>query len=379
MKDVCLAATAVVTGLGNSLSTTWNRLLAAESAVAPVEHFSTARLVYKLASYNRDLWRGQYSCRVKELARLVLADLPPLPPDTWLIWSGVKSNVEYIESGLQDDIPHLPHHLRLWIARDLGLTTSGLDINAACASSTVALALGAHLISSGQRSNVLICAADIVSRFVFTGFAGLQAMSPTLCRPFDRRRDGLLLGDGAVAIWLTDRSTAQRYVDSPVTIRGWGIANDANHITGPARDAIGLITAISKALAMANLPPEEVEAFCTHGTGTPYNDSMELTAVNSLFGQRRFPLFSVKGAIGHTLGAAGGIEAALCVNALKSGIVPPTCGLEDIEREAIGRVAVSQQRFAGGNILTTNSGFGGVNAALLLSNTDVSIEMGSGS
>jgi 3-oxoacyl-[acyl-carrier-protein] synthase II len=116
----------------------------------------------------------------------------------------------------------------------------------------------------------------------------------------------------------------------------------------------------------AGLKPDEVEAFCAHGTGTVFNDGMELAALETVFGGRRFPVFSVKGAIGHTLGAAGGIDAAICVQALAERRIPPTAGLETPAPGAVGRVSDRIQTFAGRNILTSNSGFGGVNAALLL-------------
>jgi len=179
-----------------------------------------------------------------------------------------------------------------------------------------------------------------------------------------------VLGDGAVAIWLTDAESAARSGNKLVEISGWGITNDANHITGPARDGCGLTAAIEGAFRMAGQLPEGIEAFCAHGTGTVYNDGMELAALATVFGKRKLPLFSVKGAIGHTLGAAGGIEAALCVEALKRGKLLPTWGLEEVEPAASGQAAGIPQSFAGNNILSTNSGFGGVNAALLLKHAD---------
>ncbi|HPS03616.1 MAG TPA: beta-ketoacyl-[acyl-carrier-protein] synthase family protein, partial [Candidatus Sumerlaeota bacterium] len=149
-------------------------------------------------------------------------------------------------------------------------------------------------------------------------------------------------------------------------LTGWGIANDANHITGPARDGCGLIAAIQRALDEAQLSPDALGAFCAHGTGTPYNDAMELTALESVFGERRFPLFSIKGAIGHTLGAGGAIEVGVCLKALAERCVPPTTGLEHPEPRAEGRACGKTQDFPNGAILTTNSGFGGINAALIL-------------
>lgn len=242
-----------------------------------------------------------------------------------------------------------------------------MEVNAACASSTYGLALGAEMIRQDIVESVLVCAADPVSRFIFTGFAALRALSPTVCRPFDVSRDGLLIGEGAFAMLLMSERLVESQKSTPLALlSGWGIANDANHITAPARDGSGLIHAIHTALDSAKLEPDEIQAFCAHGTGTVFNDSMELTAVNSLFGERRFPVFSIKGAIGHTMGAAGGIEAAVSICAMQDRIVSATAGLQQEEERAAGRVSCRSQQFPGNNILTTNSGFGGCNAALIL-------------
>ena len=150
------------------------------------------------------------------------------------------------------------------------------------------------------------------------------------------------------------------------TIHGWGSANDANHITAPARDGCGLVLAIEAALAKAALTAEEIAAISAHGTGTVYNDAMELTAVARVFGERPLPVQSLKGAVGHTLGAAGAIEAVFGLECLARRVMPPTVGLVEPEEAGRGRVAAAAQSIAGDYLLSTNSGFGGVNAALLL-------------
>ncbi|MEJ2201856.1 MAG: beta-ketoacyl-[acyl-carrier-protein] synthase family protein, partial [Desulfuromonadaceae bacterium] len=149
-------------------------------------------------------------------------------------------------------------------------------------------------------------------------------------------------------------------------VLGWGSANYANHITAPARDGCGLVAAVAKALDRAGLAAAAIAAVSAHGTGTPYNDAMELTAFQRLFPDRRLPVNSIKGAIGHTLGAAGAIEAVLGLQALREGVLPPTVGLLDPEPAGCGQVAGTAQAFSGGCLLSTNSGFGGVNAALIL-------------
>jgi 3-oxoacyl-[acyl-carrier-protein] synthase II len=148
------------------------------------------------------------------------------------------------------------------------------------------------------------------------------------------------------------------------TLSGWGVAGDAFHITAPARDGCGLVQAVRGALERADLSPEKVAGINAHGTGTVYNDAMELTAFGSVFGDRNIPLHSIKGAIGHTLGAAGGIETAVALRSLAEGIIPPTVGCSDPEVE--GQVGDRPFPLAGDVLLATNSGFGGINAALVL-------------
>jgi 3-oxoacyl-[acyl-carrier-protein] synthase II len=368
MREVYIVKQAIATGLGNTVDETWEGLVANRSALAAVTRFPTDRLSGHRASCISDLRPLVGENRVCALARRALEQVAPVPEGTCIVWAGIKGNAEYIDADQEEEMPYLPEQYLRWAAEALGMgATLGFDINAACASSTVGMAIGAQKIARGEYGAVLVCASDVVSRFIFTGFSSLKALSPTKCRPFDRERDGMCMGDGAVAILLADGETAHNHrLDRLAKLSGWGISNDAAHITAPASDGAGLAMAIETALAMGGVKPEDVEAFCAHGTGTLFNDSMELAAIDAVFGDRRFPLFSIKGAIGHTLGAAGGIDAAICVRALADRLIPPTVGLKGPEPRAAGRVSAHPQPFGGRTLLTSNSGFGGVNAALIL-------------
>jgi 3-oxoacyl-[acyl-carrier-protein] synthase II len=367
MREVYIVKHAIATGLGNSLEATWQGLLEGRSALNVVTRFPTDRLSSHSACCIPDLLPTAGENRVCALARRVLEQMAPLPGGTCILWAGIKGNAEYIEAVQQKEMPYLPEHYLRWVAQILGTAPLGFEINAACASSTVGMAVGAQKIAAGEYGSVLVCASDVVTRFVFTGFSALKALSPTVCRPFDTGRDGMCIGDGAAAVLLADRETARRYhMDRLAQLSGWGISNDATHITAPSIGGTGLATAIATATAMAGVRPDEVEGFCAHGTGTVFNDSMELEAIQSVFGDRSLPVFSVKGAIGHTLGAAGGIDAVICVRALAERLIPPTVGMETPESKASGRVSRHPQAVGGRNLLTSNSGFGGVNAALFL-------------
>lgn len=340
-----------------------------------VRRFETSELNFHCAMciHSLEQERRETENLTQALLHRLLSRWPSVQPVDVIIWAGVKGNAEFIESGAWSasppcPFPHLPRHYSQWIRDRLGYRKARLyEVNAACASAAFGMAIGAEMISSGRVRSVLVIAADVVTRFTFAGFSALNALAKNTCRPFDKRRDGLLLGDGAAAVLLAGKGYTEDSGYNPaVRISGWGVSNDANHITAPARDGRGLIEAMTLSMNKAGLKGRDIGAFCAHGTGTVYNDAMELTAIEAVFGDLPFPMFSIKGAVGHTLGAAGGIEVLACARTLSAGFVPPTAGCEHPEPEARGRVAGKAQPFGKKKLMTTNSGFGGVNVALVL-------------
>ncbi len=375
MSEVFLLDGAAETALASWDGGLFAELSSGKGGFGPVTRFDVSRLMARTAACLEPAAgeRRETENLTQSLLRRVLPKFAPLPDIETIVWAGVKGNAEFVEAGgFQAEppcpFPFLPRDYSLWIRDELGHPKAGLvEVSAACASSTLGLAVGADLISSGMRRSVLVVAADIVSRFSFLGFNALNALSPGTCRPFDKDRDGLLLGDGAAVVLLADGDYVREVGRQPLArLSGWGVANDASHITAPARDGRGLIAAIDSALKRAGLDPRDIGAFSAHGTGTVYNDAMELTALDAVFGDRLFPVFSIKGAVGHTLGAAGGIEALVSARALIEGFVPPTLGLEHPEPKAHGRISGEVQKISSKRIMKTNSGFGGVNVALIL-------------
>lgn len=377
MKNVVITHGSAVTGLGTSLDATWEALNYGRSAIAEVDRFNTDHYLAKVAACVPDLAADATGSRLYPLLDQVLAQLPQLPQETRLFTATTKGAIDLLEQSQLDGREaaqlqaSLPVTMTRWVADKLGSADPGQNVNAACASSTQAIARGAALIAHGRANCVVVVCADLVSEFVLSGFSALQALSRLPSRPFDVERSGLTLGEGAAAVVLMDEDTALRHgLPTDIHLCGWGIANDANHITAPARDGCGLILAVEQALTCAGLAADDVAAISAHGTGTVYNDMMELTAFNQLFGDRHLPINSIKGALGHTLGAAGGLEVALALPVLRRRSLPPTCGLEQAEPLAGERVKNVPQPFRGDVLLSTNSGFGGVNAALLLKRRD---------
>jgi len=366
---ITLAST--VTAMSDSLDGLWRGLLAGDTAIRPVNRFPVKNYGAGIAGCIEWLQPSAGRSMLHSLCDRLFSNWGPVPSDTFLITATTKAgidNLEKISTGKSADIQDiLPSSLPAIISGKLGLDSRGFNVSAACASSTIAVAQAAALISAGSADVVLVCCLDMVTEFIFSGFSALRALSPLPCRPFDRDRNGLSLGEGAAVLLMMSRERARQEHRIPMgAILGWGIANDATHITAPARDGCGLVQAISRALQGSGIPADEIHAVCAHGTGTIFNDLMELTAFKQIFTDRKVPVFSIKGAIGHTLGAAGGIEVAVGTKALTCGVAPPTIGLTNPMDAAMGWVSTGPVSFSGDYLLTTNSGFGGINAALVL-------------
>ncbi len=244
----------------------------------------------------------------------------------------------------------------------------GMVVSAACASSNSAIARAGAMIRAGRLDYALIAGCDYVSEFVFSGFATLRAMTETPSRPYDQNRTGLILGDSAGILGLTSAQKAQENGwDVLAKISGWGMTCDAVHITAPMESGEMLAEAVWKALAQAGLKAEDIGAVIGHGTGTKYNDAMEINALNILYkGLPKKPLISVKGGCGHTLAGAGIVQAAVAVKMLQTGLIPPQTSLETPGEGAEEMLSKEVRRLSVPRILTMNSGFGGLNAVLIL-------------
>ncbi len=305
----------------------------------------------------------------------VLKNIGMIPPDTFLITASTKAGIDKLTKSNEDNkkiyADCLPPGIGDYISKKLSLKGESLHISSACASSAVALAKGASFIEMGRAESVLVFSYDLVTEFIFSGFCALQAMSSSPCKPFDKKRKGMSIGEGAATLLLMSEEKAKEYNKKPIgTLKGWAVTNDATHITRPDTEGAGLAMAIERSLIKAGIHAGSVSAICAHGTGTYYNDAMELASYKRVFINNRIPLFSVKGAIGHTLGAAGGIEAAICLNSIMHGTIPPTTGLSDPEHDAEGIVSPNPVKMPLSYILSTNSGFSGVNAALIIGTGD---------
>jgi 3-oxoacyl-(acyl-carrier-protein) synthase len=254
------------------------------------------------------------------------------------------------------------------VARTFGCRGPVATTQLACASSTHAVALAAEWVRTGQADVVLAGGTDLLCRFLVAGFNCLRATAEE-ARPFDAARRGLVLGEGAAVVVVeSDEHARRRGAVAQARLTGSGAAADATHMTAPDREGRGAARAMQAALAAAGRTPADIGVVSAHGTGTVYNDAMEAAAIGAVFGPRAVPVNSIKGAIGHTLGAAGALEVVMCVDVLRTGVIPPTAGLREID-PACARLDLVHGTARTGAIraaLSTSSGFAGANAALVL-------------
>ena len=224
------------------------------------------------------------------------------------------------------------------------------------------------MVRNGYSDCVLVVACDSVTEFVFSGFSSLMALDKFPARPFDKNRNGLSLGEAAAFVLIMSESRAKKEKRKILgEVEGWGLSDDANHMTGPSRTGGGLALAIKKAVKTAGMSESSVGFISAHGTGTVYNDAMEIKAFDAVFKGKKKPVYSIKGGLGHTMGAAGLVELIVALRAIGEKVIPPTVNMRSVDVNARGW-ASSRQRPLQGNkkALMTNAGFSGINAALIL-------------
>jgi 3-oxoacyl-(acyl-carrier-protein) synthase len=289
-----------------------------------------------------------------------------------LVLATTKANVEALErisANLPCSAAARRHLHGNFLAEDLAKEFHARGpvqcVSVACVSGLIAIQQGAKLIQRGEAEAVFVVGVDCLSEFVVAGFTALKAIDPNGCRPFDAARGGLSPGEAGAAMVLVRENFAP---DASIKIRGWGGSNDANHLTGPSRDGSGLAQAIRAALNSAKLSAAEIDYVNMHGTGTPYNDAMESLALKTIFGDACPPFSGLKGMLGHTLGAAGVIETVACVLAMRENFLPGTPRL-NVAAEGVPASIVREPRPVAklNHVLKLNTGFGGINGALILS------------
>ncbi len=293
----------------------------------------------------------------------------PMTKDTLFLMSTTKGNIDILQ-------PHLlkkfgKERTMLWKAADIvrrfwGFENQAHVISNACVSGVEAVHMAHQMIKQGLYKHAIIVGADMLSEFVVSGFMSFQSLSSKVCKPFDKSRDGLNLGEGAACLFLSSDEKLIPKNHHQIVVSGGASSNDANHISGPSRTGDGQYFAISSALKEAHLTAKDIDYVSAHGTATSFNDEMESKAL-SLAGLQEKPIHSLKAYLGHTLGAAGLIESVIVIRNLIDQTILKSLAYEEHGVPMPLNIIKETKQWPMKNVIKTASGFGGANAAVIFS------------
>jgi len=276
---------------------------------------------------------------------------------TGFVFSSTKGNVEYLcETELNKDV--LLANAAKNIADYFDFKTEPHVISNACISGLAAIIVAKRWITAGIYDDVIVVGADVLSKFIVSGFQSFQSLSANPCKPFDKDRDGLTLGEGVASVVITNSHNSDENSECIEVVNG-AISNDANHISGPSRTGEGLYRAIKNSVSDGSI----IDVISAHGTATPYNDDMESQAI-SRSGLTEVPVNGLKGFFGHTLGAAGLIESLISIMAMQNDVLIGTKELVCQGVVAPINVLKENEPKKQKGLLKLMSGFGGCNAAV---------------
>ena len=386
MRDpVAIVAAGVVTPIGQDLDAFWSSLLTGSAGITRIERFPVADLGVGLGGEIKKLPPAPRRAPECRASRLLLAAASELrsgggallardPTRLAVVVGTALGGVAEGERALSGaaDLRTLAGALydspARNLARGLGARGPVLTVSTACASGATALGVGAELVQEGVADVVVAGGYDVLCRFVMKGFDVLRALTRDAIRPFDRRRSGTLLGEGAGLVLL---ARERELADGPRLGRllGHASGSDGSHIAAPDPNGRGLEYSVRAALAEAGVAPSAIDFVSAHGTATPLNDRVETNVLKRVLGRRAYeiPVNSIKGSMGHTMGAAATLEAIMCLLAARHGVIPPTVGFEDPDPECDLDYVPRTARPARPRImLSTSAGFGGCNASLVL-------------
>ncbi|MEW2371982.1 beta-ketoacyl-[acyl-carrier-protein] synthase family protein [Streptomyces sp. NPDC006656] len=394
-SEAVVTGLGLVTAAGCDREATWSAVLAGRTTAAPdpALHGLPVSLSCRVPALDHPVLRRRGSARLDPVDRFGLVataqalEQAGLDPRGWdgsrvaVVTGGGLGGVltqEKALARLEEQGPDfvspyfLPGYLINMacanIALRFGVTGPTLSTSTACASGTTALGIARDLLAAGRCDIALVCGADAaVTRLVVTGFTQLGALSGTGSRPFDTTRDGFVIAEGAGALVLERPEHAAARAARPLArLVGYAASTDAHHLVAPHPEGRGAEQAVRAALADAGLGPEDVSHVNAHGTSTRQNDAVEAALIRRVFPHGP-PVTSAKGTLGHTLGAAGVIEAALTVLALTEDTVPPTAGLTDPDPAMDIDLVTGPARTHKSEAAVSHSfGFGGHNAVAVL-------------
>lgn len=258
---------------------------------------------------------------------------------------------------------HNPFSVTAFVREYFRLEGPAVTVSSACSSSAKVFASARRMMAAGLIDAAVVGGVDSLCLTTLYGFNSLDLLSPTPCQPFDVARKGISIGEGA-AFALLERVPGSLDA-SAVLLRGAGESSDAHHMSAPHPDGLGAVMAMRQALTSAGLQPGQIDYINLHGTATPSNDAAESKAVAAVFGAHALPCSSTKGATGHTLGAAGGIEAVISALALQQGFMPGGVNTDNVDPGLPVNYLLENRDQALMHVLSNSFGFGGTNCSLV--------------
>lgn len=386
MKEIVISGLGVMTSIGSHIEECWDGLLEGRHGVKKIQAFDVTGQISQLGCEIENVFNyfpptGYSFGRATSMIMPAIEDalyeagLDLTQFDSARVGVCIGTTMGEIE-GYEAALMHGatlgtyeggPQMIGKNIVQYLGINGPSWTITNACAAGNFALARAVEDLRLDRADVMIVGGVDALSWAAFTGFNSLRAMTPDFCRPFDQERKGLLLGEGAGVIILeTMAHVLKRGGEPRARVLGYGMNGDAHHITQPDPQAKGAIRAMRQALEMGGILAAEIGYISAHGTGTPANDRMEAVAISSMFGVN-MPTSSIKGNIGHTLGAASAIEAAIAVKVLETGLLPFTQHLRKKDPLCQVDVIAHEPRKKKIDYLLSNAfAFGGINSSILL-------------
>ncbi len=394
---VAITGMGIVTANGHGKAVNWEKIIAGESGIRPITLFDTTSYRVKAAGQIASLpaapWRRLRRSRLDRASNLLYyalsealgesglsnAEWDSSPPIVALgttlggMPSGERYHATYVRKGPSLARPsrlvdHLAHCQPLHVMEEFLIPGTPRVFSNACASGANAVGYAFRAIRAGQADVALCGGYDPLCEFIFAGFHSLQALTPELCRPFDRNRNGLAIGEGAGILvlerWVRAEARGARILGE---IIGYGESNDAFHMTRPDPQGKAAALAVRRALEDAGIGPEIVDYVNAHGTGTPFNDASETAALTAALGSRatEVSVSSTKSMIGHLMGGAGAVEGILTLLALREKWVPPNVNYETPDPDCGLKIVRKAERANCMRVALSNSfGFGGANATL---------------
>ena len=393
-SQIWITGYGIVSAIGVGKEATLRSLLASETGIAPLRYLKTEHHEFPVGEvklsdeemmemvgadpkkpHNRTALMGILALReALEDAGLGREALPSTGLISGTTVGGMDMSEQYYLDFLNND--NRNEYIR---THDCGATTEltgdpcgrfafMTTISTACSSAANAVILGANMIRCGETECVVVGGSECITKFHLNGFNSLMILDKEACKPFDNRRAGLNLGEGAAYLVLETRRHAEaRGARAVALLSGYGNACDAFHQTASSPDGEGAFRAMRQALQMAGVKAEEIDYINAHGTGTRNNDSSESAAIRRIWQGTVPPVSSTKAFTGHTTSASGSIETAICMLAMQHGFLPPNLHYGETDPECIVPVATLRKGVALRHVLCNSFGFGGNDSSLLIS------------